>query len=144
MSRRQPPPKPLVKVPKFQSLDEVSRWLEEFTRRAFDPIAQQVLDAYESAPAPHAATHKGGTDSVISSRDPEPVGLTGEADPGTPGLGAAAVDHVHAPDEDLASLAGLAGVTTDEADGVAVHDHRVRRLLEEVLVELHELRDHLG
>lgn len=122
------------------------------TTRLFhsDPVAgnlvNQILKALrnqaQGLPQQHARTHLGfigdvqagayGGDGLFSKATPEPVVFGGAGQVGTPKLGAAAEDHVHAFDP-----GPLQDLLDSIRDGVLqVSDDALRRLLEQILLEL--------
>lgn len=111
---------------------------------AQDRINEMFFRALDnSLPARHAASHKGGGDSVAGTGDPLPVTLTGEADRGDPEVGYSPHNHVH-------TLEGTAGDTLDSLDGIDtetinglevayVFNPRAHELLEDILLEVMKL-----
>lgn len=131
-SRRSPGPTyDLLQMPEQQ------RWqyLNDYLRRN--------KDGYSGLPGLHASTHKGGTDDIAGTTTPSTIEFDAEGDVGTSSSGFAPIDHVHPVSDDLAGLEDLSDLTTDAVYGAAVSDVKVRRLLEEILLESMELEEAL-
>lgn len=105
-------------------------------------LLEQLVQAVGGLPTPHAETHMGGSDDLAGTVDPTDIAFGLEADPGTPSLGFAPIDHVHELDADLAGLEELSDVTTETIDGRQVGyfiDPIGNRLLAAILLELKTL-----
>lgn len=96
----------------------------------------------DALPSKHANTHLGNSDNLVSNVNPEPVSLTGEADPGDPHEGVSARGHVHPVGDDIAGLIPLTEVTTEDLNGfdvLYVYDWASNQLLQQILFELMQL-----
>lgn len=111
-----------------------------------DRLVQLALEnlalCVQGAPQLHAFTHMGGNDTVAGTQDPTDVDFGNVADPGTPSLGFAPIDHVHELGPGLAALEGLSGINTVTQDGlelVQIFDPIAHRLLMLIFLELVKL-----
>lgn len=100
---------------------------------------KRVSEVTQGHPQVHGGTHEGGTDDISGSGTPSEIqfGNTGSA--GDAHQGFAPFDHEHPFSDDLNSLEGLAGITTDSIEGASVVDDNLRRLLELVALEIDDL-----
>ena len=133
LSRRSPGPYPRIGFPPTEE-DIIA--LNKFLKR--------LAEVTRGLPAKHAATHTGGDDSVSGTGTPTEIDFDTEGDEGDRAIGYAPFNHKHPASAELASLAGLAGVTTEEIDGrdtAYTYDPEGAELLSLILLELVQLLD---
>ena len=106
-------------------------------------VLQALLDGYSGRPAPHASTHKGGSDDVAGTTEPSAItpGMSGAIGDATAGF--APIGHIHdTTDLDfLATLNEVGTMTLNGSDVAFVYDERLNRLLEAILLELIALNE---
>lgn len=128
LSRRSPGTVPKLSFP-----------LTEADVIALNKYLKRSAEVSQGHPQRHSVTHLAGADDLSGSGTPSEVtfGNTGSAGDGH--LGFAPFDHEHPFSDDLNSLEGLAGITTDSIEGASVVDDNLRRLLELVALEIDDL-----